>query len=298
MQRLASLLILITLISLAACTQAQGTSTSRADQITALGRSCEELYAQQIAAWNSKESDQLRRVYTDDIVHFDGEPVYVGIEAVIDMAEDMFQFFPDWQMQAGETYISKSGECLGTWLNWGVFGFTQENPGKEYDLFTVRDGKISFWRLFYDQKFYNALALYYRIKPDFLSQFASAWSGGDEGELVKLYAENAVLEDRLLGVNITGTLDIRDYATNFWARSPGASWSLVTSFAEDRSINHPDLYPHPAQGGIYDITVKDKQGTPCELRAAVILTPDENGIILAQKMFYAANTLLDCGWAE
>jgi hypothetical protein len=298
MQRLASLPILITLISLAACTQAQGTSTSRADQITALGRSCEELYAQQIAAWNSKESDQLRRVYTDDIVHFDGEPVYVGIEAVIDMAEDMFQFFPDWQMQAGETYISKSGECLGTWLNWGVFGFTQENPGKEYDLFTVRDGKISFWRLFYDQKFYNALALYYRIKPDFLSQFASAWSGGDEGELVKLYAENAVLEDRLLGVNITGTLDIRDYATNFWARSPGASWSLVTSFAEDRSINHPDLYPHPAQGGIYDITVKDKQGTPCELRAAVILTPDENGIILAQKMFYAANTLLDCGWAE
>jgi hypothetical protein len=298
MQRLASLPILITLISLAACTQAQGTSTSRADQITALGRSCEELYAQQIAAWNSKESDQLRRVYTDDIVHFDGEPVYVGIEAVIDMAEDMFQFFPDWQMQAGETYISKSGECLGTWLNWGVFGFTQENPGKEYDLFTVRDGKISFWRLFYDQKFYNALALYYRIKPDFLSQFASAWSGGDEGELVKLYAENAVLEDRLLGVNITGTLDIRDYATNFWARSPGASWSLVTPFAEDRSINHPDLYPHPAQGGIYDITVKDKQGTPCELRAAVILTPDENGIILAQKMFYAANTLLDCGWAE
>lgn len=298
MHRSAAVLILIALLSLAACTKAQDTATSRADQITALARSCEELYNEHIAAWNSKEADNLRRVYTDDIVHFDGEPAYVGINAVIDMADEMFQFFPDWQMQAGETYISKSGECLGTWLNWGVFGFTQDNPGKEYDLFTIRDGKIFYWRLFYDQRFYNAFAFYYRITPDFLSQYASAWSGGDEAELVKLYAENAVLEDSLFGVNITGTLEIQDYATNFWARSPGANWSLVTPFAEDRSINHPDLYPHPAQGGIYGITVTDKQGKECELRSAVLLTPDEQGMILAQKMYYAADTLLACGWVE
>jgi ketosteroid isomerase-like protein len=293
-----SLIIGSLLLLLAACSRNQERATSRADQITALGKSCEELYAQHIAAWDSKQPDKLRQVYTDDIVHFDGEPLYIGIDEVIAMADDMFHFFPDWQMQAGETYISRSGECLGTWVNWGVFGFTQESPGLEFDLFTLQESKISFWRLFYDQKFYNALASYYRIKPDFLSQFASAWSGGGMVELAELYADDAVLEDSLFGVNITGTLAIQEYATNFWARSPGATWSLLTPFGEDRSRNQPDLYPHPAQGGIYAVTVKDKQGAPCEIRLAVILTPDENEIILSQKMYYAADTLLACGWAE
>ena len=293
-----SLIIGSLLLVLAACSRNQETTASRADQITALGKSCEELYAQHIAAWNSKEPEKLRQVYTDDIVHFDGEPLFIDIDEVISMADDMFHFFPDWQMQAGETYISKSDECLGTWVNWGVFGFTQESPGNEYDLLTIREGKISFWRLFYDQKFFNALATYYRIKPEFLSQFATAWSGGDPSELVKLYAQNAVLEDSLFGVNITGTLAIQNYATDFINRSPGATWNLITPFAEDRSVNHPDLYPHPAQGGIYAITVQDKQGNPCEVRTAVILTPDENGIILSQKMFYTAGSLLTCGWAE
>jgi hypothetical protein len=298
MHRSVAVLILIALTTLAACTQAQGTSTSRADQIAALDRSCEDLYGEHIAAWNSKNPQNLRQIYTEDIVSFEGEPTYVGIEDVVEMADDMFQFFPDWQMQAGDTYISKPDECFGTWLNWGVFGFPKENPGKEYDLFTIRDGKISFWRLFYDQKFQNAFATYYRIKTDFLAQFASAWSGGDAAELVKLYAENAELEDSLFGVNITGTLEIQDYATNFWRRSSGASWSLVTPFAEDLPIKHPDLYPHPAQGGIYSISVKDRQGNPCEVRSAIMLTPDEQGMILAQKMFYNANTLLACGWVE
>jgi ketosteroid isomerase-like protein len=290
--------LIVASLLLTACSDKQDVTNSRADQITALGKSCEELYAQHITAWNSKNPENLRLIYTEDIVSFEGEPTYVGIEDVVEMADDMFQFFPDWQMQAGDTYISKPDECFGTWLNWGVLGIPKENPGKEYDLFTIRDGKISFWRLFYDQEFQNAFATYYRIKPDFLAQFASAWSGGDAGELVKLYAENAVLEDSLFGVNITGTFEIQDYATNFWRRSSGASWSLVTPFAEDLPIKHPDLYPHPAQGGIYSISVKDKQGEPCEVRAAVILTPDDDGIILAQQMFYAADTLLECGWVE
>jgi hypothetical protein len=73
---------------------------------------------------------------------------------------------------------------------------------------------------------------------------------------------------------------------------------LLAPFAEDLPVHHPDLYPHPAQGGIYGITVKDAKAKPCEVRAAVILTPDENGIILAEKIFYTANTLVDCGWAQ
>jgi ketosteroid isomerase-like protein len=292
-----SIWIYCTLILMTACTTTQTAATLKADEIRSLGTRCEELYAKHIDAWNSRVTDNLRLVYTDDIVHFDGEPVYIGIDAVAGMAKDMFSYFPDWQMQVGDTYVSKN-ECLGTWINWGLLGLTQDFPGTEYDLMDTRGDKFSYWRVYYGQRFYNAFAEYYRIKPDFLSAYAAAWTSGDIGELGKLYSEDATLEDSLYGVTITGTLAIQDYATSFFTRSPGASWTLLTPFAEERSLNYPDQYPHPAQGGIYGITVKDSRGKPCEIRSAVILTPDENGIILAQKMFYTADTLFACGWAE
>lgn len=42
----------------------------------------------------------------------------------------------------------------------------------------------------------------------------------------------------------------------------------------------------------------DDQGESCEDRAALILVLDEKERILAQKIFYAANPLIACGWAE
>jgi hypothetical protein len=107
-----------------------------------------------------------------------------------------------------------------------------------------------------------------------------------------------MLDNSLYGVSITGTLAIQDYASSFFSRSASASWTLLAPFAEDLPVHHPDLYPHPAQGGIYGIAIKDAKGKPCDVRAAVILTPDENGTILDQNIFYAANALLDCGWTQ
>lgn len=292
------ILICCTVVLVPGCTTFQpGSGDLNADQITSLGNRCAELFTKHIAAWDSRQPDNLRQVYADEIVHFDGEPIFFGIDPVVAMAADMFRFFPDWQMQAGETFISRE-ECFGTWINWGVFGFRQDDPGKEYDLLASRNGKVYYWRLYYDQKFHNAFASYYRIKQDFLKNFASAWSIGSADQLVGLYAEDAILEDSLHGVNLIGASAIRDYAIDFFNRHPEASWTLLDSFAEDRSVNFSEQFPHPAQGGIYAINGQDDQGEPCEVRAALILVPDENEHILAQKIYYAADTLIACGWAE
>jgi hypothetical protein len=253
--------------------------TRTAHEIASLGSSCSELYKSHIDAWDSREPENLRQVYTEDIVHFDGEPLYVDIDGVVDMAKQMYKQFPNWQMEAGATYISEE-QCLGTWINWGVFGLKQSDPGLEYDLMNIRSGRISYWRLFYDPGFFKAMLGIVTggaiIDDDFLSQFASRWSGGDAAELVKIYSQDAELEDSLFGISIVGQQAIADYANWFFARSPGGAWELLYSFAEsDASDPYKQQYPFPSQGGVFGIMGKDAGGNPCEIRAAVILTPND-----------------------
>jgi hypothetical protein len=284
------------LISLSSCSGSEAPKAPNAKEITSLGKHCKELEGRQIDAWNSKDSENLRQVYTDDAVHFDSEPVMTGIDNMIALANGEYISSPNWQMKAGESYISRD-QCLGTWISWNLFGITQDDPGTEYDLLDFQEDKISYWRLFYDPRFKKALGGII-IDPDFLSQFASGWSEGNAAELTKLYSEDAMLEDSLYRVKGVGQPAIQNYVSSFFARSPGANWVLINSFGEGKSRNFSDLYPRPSQGGVFAIKVTDAGGNPCEIRVAVILTPNEEKKIEAQKVFYNADTLLACGWAK
>ena len=280
------------------CSSTEALKTLDANEITLIGKSCKELIQGQIDAWASKDPKNLRLIYSDDIVHFDGKPLFVGIDAVVRMAEDMYTYFPNWQMKAGETYISKD-ECVGTWVNWNVFSFTQDHPGLEFDFLTTRDSKISFWRLFYDQNFHRAFGNKDRVDDNFLLQFASSWSSGNAGKVVRMYAQDAELEDGLFGISIIGKQAIREYANSFFAKSPKAKWELIYPFAESEvASSFKEQYPFASQGGIFSISVNDIEGNPCEIRVVVILTPNEHGKILTQKTFYESNMLLTCGWAR
>ena len=96
-------------------------------EIEALGKTCTDIEKRQIKTWDMRDPEKLRDIYTEDIVHFDSHPAYVGIDQVVDMANMMFSTFTAWKMDAGDSYISRE-KCLGTWINWGIMGFTQENP--------------------------------------------------------------------------------------------------------------------------------------------------------------------------
>lgn len=269
-----------------------------AAHVTALAESCAELYNAHIDAWSSKEPDTLREIYTEDIVHFDGYPLYVGVDAVVSMAGNMYMFFPAWEMEVGQTYISDE-LCLGTWVNWGALGFTQESPGLEYDLMTTRDGRISFWQAYYDQPFNEAFSHPDLIDAAFLAQFTTAWSSGDLKSIMEMYAPDAVVEDGLFGFSVSGEEDLSDYIGRFLARSSGAEWVLLESFAEDQAIpSYREEYPFPAQGGVFALSVPDAAGNACEIRLALIVIPNDEGLILSQQVFYQADTLMTCRWAE
>ena len=201
--------------------------------------------------------------------------------------------FSDWQMELGDTYISKE-KCVGTWVNWGIGRSTQDNPRLEFDLLETRDNKISFWRLFYDEEFN-----YWPIDYEFLSQFEQSWSQKDENVLLEIYSENAKVEDTLYGVTIVGHQEIAEYARDMFALTKGAAWTLIVPFSEGEAEDpYKEEHPFPSTGGVFGIDAKKPDGTACEIRVVVILTPDENGKIQAQETFYNANTLIECGWAR
>lgn len=286
------------ILLLSSCTQSEPLETLDAGEVESLGRHCAQVYGAQIDAWDSKDPENLKEVYTDDIIHFDGEPAFVGIEEVISMAWNVVMFMPGWGMDAGETYISND-LCLGTWVNWNLFGISQDEVGHEYDLHEMRNGKFSFWRLFYDQRFWEAFDDSEYIDQEFLSNFVASWSSGDSADLLNLYAKDAELEDTLFGYSITGHEAIQDYASKFMAKSDDSSWGSIDTFAEsEASPAFREQYPIASHGGIFAITVPDVDDNACEIRFAVILTPNEEGLIQSQQIFYNADTLIDCGWAQ
>ena len=65
-----------------------------AEEITRIGNECEDIVMGQISAWNTRNVDNLRQIYSDDIVHFDGEPAFTGIDEVVDMAKQVWDIFP------------------------------------------------------------------------------------------------------------------------------------------------------------------------------------------------------------
>jgi ketosteroid isomerase-like protein len=258
-------------------------------EIQALGKACDDIAKRQIETWDTRDPEKLRDIYTEDIVHFDSHPAYVGIDQVLDMARMMFRTFPAWEMEAGDTYISQE-KCLGTWKNWGVMGFKEENPFLEFDLLETQGNKISFWRLFYDERF----------RPndfDLLAIFKNAWSSNDLETLLEVYSENAVLQDTLFGTSIEGRESITDYLQNFLDLSQGGSWTLIQGFSE-RYVPYKIDYMGPSMGGVFSVNTRKPNGENCDVLVAAILTPDENGKIQSQETFYDANSLIECGWVK
>jgi len=268
------------------------------DEILSKDRTCTNLVEDQINAWQSRDIEYIKQIYTDDIVHFDGYPAYVGFDEVVDLAERMWMRFSKWEMKAGEVYISKN-ECVGEWINWNVLGIPQDSPGMEFDLINFRDDKISFWRLFYDQKFWEIFNEPHKIDNDFLNQFASTWSGGIKKEIKQLYSRDAVYEDTLFNISHTGSNNISIYASSYFDQFPQAKWTVMHTFAERKALSgFKDDYPFASQGALFEITLQGEDTEPCQIRAVIILTPNHEKQIIKQQIFYDAESIVECGLAK
>ncbi len=261
-----------------------------AGQVKAFAAEFERIAEGQVQAWNSHDLDRLRQVYTEDVVHYDAnQPLFVGIDAVLGMASGIvFAGSPDFQGRLGDTFIRRE-DGFDRWEIWNWHGHTKDDPIKEYDWLTMRDGRISYWRLLYGPAFLKIQGASYETK--LLEDYASVWSSGDVQRVAGLYASAAVRLDTLFGENQEGSSAVQDYAEKFFAWYPGVRLELLETFAEG---------PIPVKrGGVYAIHVQDSAGKPCDIKALIVMEADESKEKITKEwVFYQPDSLLACGWAR
>ena len=261
--------------------------------------SCEMIAQAHANFWSVHEIDLFDEVYTEDVVHDDGEDPIVGAEDVSSMASNVLMFFPRLQTRVRRLYTA-GGECLGVYeyfpLNLGGYDFREDDPLIEIDLLRARDDRIFYWALFEDhptiekQNPDEEAMQYLKDERDLLDSYAVAWSSGEMGQVADLYASGATREDVTFGERQDGIEEIRSFARIFFKQYPAVQWDLETPFSGDISSGQ-------VAGGTYTIRLKGKSSESCAIEAAVLLWRSGQEIS-NESIFYDADSLIECGWAE
>jgi hypothetical protein len=260
---------------------------------------CEEMASAHAEFWTSHDMDTFDQVYTEDIVHDDGDTYIEGAEEVSSMADTVFMFFPRLQTRLRSLYIAGE-DCLGVYeyfpLELGGYAFTPEDPLIEIDMFRLRGDWISYWALFENhetiEKQYSDTEVLQRLEQDrmLLERFAQAWSSNKVGDVVDLYAEGATREDLTFAEMNSGRQEIRSAARTYFKLFPEVDWELQMPFLGYHSgLN--------VAGGIFAIQIGEQSSQACTIEAAVLLSQSDEEIV-KESIYYDTDSLLECGWAE
>jgi hypothetical protein len=263
-----------------------------ADEVKTIAAEFKRIAKANIAAWNNHDLELLRQVYTDDVhVYETGDfPDYSGIDFVLwAMNTYVLGTSPNFEYSWVDIFIGRGAgfSVMDLSGNNEELGFTKDNPEHEYDLFTVREGRIAEWWLYWDSEYWTANKVEFNVKP--LQDYATAWSSGEPEAVGSLYDPQAVRTDTLFLETEQGSPAIKEFAANFFAWYPGVSIGL------QKSIRLGQQYV----GGVYEIHISDRVGQPCVVRAIILQkrTLDDN-LISKESVYYQPDTLLACGWAR
>jgi SnoaL-like domain len=247
-----------------------------------------------IDAFNRHDTDLISQLLADDITYYEvgSSPQYTGLRQYISLAKLFLASSPDFEGRQLETFIGRE-EGFDIWEQWNFRLSTKENPYLGYDWYLLKDGKISSMGLFwgydvYVRDFIPNMGATFDQKP--LQDYASAWSSGNPGTVTSLYSTEVIRQDTLFHENQQGSLAIEEFATHFFNWYPGVRMEFLKSFmlAESKPIK---------MGGVYAIHVSDQAGQPCAVNAVILLEIAE-GKIINERLFYNADSLIDCGWAQ
>jgi hypothetical protein len=250
-----------------------------------------------VEAWNSRDLEAIRALHTDDIVHHDAtySNHLIGIEAVMEMTRDFTNEFPSIKRKITKRLMGLE-DNLAVFDYWGFrlndCEFTQADLALIVFLLKTRGDRISTWTLFYGLETMEKIGFSsFDEARSLLSSYGSAWSSGDPSIIGNLYAGNAVREATMLGELQEGSKTISCNAESFFARYPGAQWTLLQAFGE----GHGWQGEPPIIGGSFAIRVTDPTGQPCEALAAVLLQAS-GGQIIHEALYYEPDSLTRCGW--
>jgi ketosteroid isomerase-like protein len=278
-------LIILMLVS-TGCQQ-QASRTVSADEVKKLSTVLDQLSDKAIQAYNSHDLDQVRQVYTEDVLVYESNEKCNGVDCMLHTADWIFSNAPQFGIQKrGDAYISgEDGFLQQDFLN---FSAIPENPIiHSFVWVKPQEGKASYWRSFVSSDFFTSREM--PFDPTILNDYTTAWSSGDAQTVADLYNTDAVREDSLFGENQQGSSAMKDFAADFVNKYPGISLELLQSFGETGEVK--------TLGGVYAMHVTDQNSKPCDVQALIVLEPN-NGKISKETVFYQPDSLIACGWAR
>lgn len=267
-----------------------------ADEVKALSTEFERITNEHDQATIKRDFDQMRQIYTEDIVHHDQNVEYAkGKENVISLQKELTTYFPNFENRLVSTFVGHDDgfNVEDTW-GWAPYDYksnvwSSDYPLKNYSWYTLRDGKISYWWLFYGEEVFSVQGKPFNSKMQ--EDYAAVWSSGDSEAVASLYTPEAIRQDTLFSETQQENSAIKAFATHFFAWYPGVHLTLLETFGEFPKVIK--------RGGIYTVSVSDPSGQPCDVNMLVLLEPDESGQKIAQEwVFYTADSLIACGWAQ
>ncbi|MDJ0922947.1 MAG: nuclear transport factor 2 family protein [Acidimicrobiia bacterium] len=273
MRRLA---VVVAFCSVVAACGTEGVPDDERQRIEAWTDEVQTISAATIAAWDARDHDAIRALYTEDITHDDdtfGAHI-AGIEQVMEMAGNMFDFqVPDVRFRDSADhaagFIGGDGGIM-VWEAWDLFGFTEDDPLVEVDRLGIRSGRTSTWRLFYASG----------NPHDAVAAYASALTAGDVGEVAALYEVAAIRRDAVAEKLVEGIVGIEAETADFFDKHHDLSVQIVMPFGGGDT-----------HGAIYSMSDADD----CSVKLAVLLEIAD-GLIVSEEIYYDGESLLACDW--
>jgi ketosteroid isomerase-like protein len=277
-------LIILLLVTTGCKQQAAPRPPLSADDVKTLSTEFERIANANADAWDKGDLEPMYQVYAPDIKYYDSSPYehfVQGADILIPfMTDHPIKNLPNMEVRLADTYIGR-GIGVDVWDIRGTFDI----PVSGYDLYTIREGKIAEWWGYMSSA--AAAADGQPFSENLLQNYAAAWSSGDPDAVANLYTPDVERQDTLFGYDQHGSTTVKDFAADFFAWYPGVRLELQDSL----QWSAKDL------GGVYAIHVTDQEGKPCDVRA-IILSESSKDKIINERLFYNADSLIACGWAQ
>lgn len=285
---IASLIALIAVST--SCKQQPPRPKLSAAEVEALASEFEDVSNTYLTAWNTHDTERMRESFTADAKYFEeGSTVYESnVDAMLDFYDIVFRDNPEIQNYHVATYIARDDgfDVSDAWpANNNMF--TKDNPIRNYNWFTLRDGKIAKYWVFWGGETSKTVGISFDMQP--LLDYASAWSSNDPQAVAALYAPESIRQDGLFGETQQGSSAVEEFAAKFFAWYPKVRLELHQPFILETTVLNT--------GGEYSISVLDTAGKPCDVHAIVLLEM-AGGKITKESMYYEPDLLVACGWAQ
>jgi ketosteroid isomerase-like protein len=281
------------LIITTGCQQQSSPPHLSAAEVKKIAAEFKRVSSAHIQAWNDHSLDELLQLYTDDINYYEGGSVAMSHDkgGIVYFQSTVLSGSPDIAGRQVDAFIGRQ-DGMDIWEMWNYSESTKADPYYAYDWFTLREGKIATYYLFWGAKAFakDWIPGGVLFTQKSLRDYQAAWSSGDPQAVASLYAPQAVRQDTLFRENQTGSPAVKDYAAKFFSWYPGVRLELLESF--ELATSDP-----LKTGGVFVIHASDRAGQPCDVRAIIVLDTSEAKII-NEWIFYQADSLLACGWAR